>query len=258
MAQGRGRRERGKRRVTLKQSARKISFPQGRSLGELYTIGENGRTDFLCDATGSISVPAGKDLALYYSFNPMDGLGPLTNLEPNDLFSISFLGSDVTNQEMEHLKRLTGLAELDISCTAISDEGISNLSGLARLKRLNLSSTKISDDGLAHLSGLTSLEELVLDDTRVGDDGMKHIVGLKALKTLSLSFTQLTNRGLSRLKEMKGLERLRLNCTNIDDQGLSHVARLSTLKELWLRSTQVTYPGLVELTKWLCDCEIIR
>jgi len=244
--------------LALKQSARKLSFPQGRSLGELYTIGANGRTDYLCDATGAITVPADKALALYYSFDPVDGLGPLTNLEPSDLFSISFLGSDVSDQELEHLARLTGLSELDISCTAIGDDGIGNLTCLSRLNKLNLSSTKISDAGLRHLKGLAGLEELVLDDTRIGDEGLKHLTSLQSLKTLSLSFTQVTNRGLSRLKDMQALERLRLNCTNVDDNGLTHVARLPHLKELWLRSTQVTYPGLVELTKWLCDCEIIR
>jgi hypothetical protein len=56
---------------------------------------------------------------------------------------------------------------------------------------------------------------------------------------------------------MKNLEKLRLNCTDIGDDGLGFIGKLTNLKELWLRSTQVSYPGLVELTKWLPNCEII-
>jgi hypothetical protein len=56
---------------------------------------------------------------------------------------------------------------------------------------------------------------------------------------------------------MKLLERLRMNCTDIGDDGLLFVGRLTGLRELWVRSTQVSYPGLVELTKWLPNCEII-
>lgn len=236
---------------------RSIAFPGDRSLGELYTSDENGRAELLGEATGVVEVPAGRQLALYYSFDPAFGLAPLARLAADDLQCISFLGSDIRDSELSAISGLTGLREIDLSCTAVGNGGVKFLSSLRHLVKLNLSSTRITDQGLSSIAALDSLEELVLDDTRVGDEGAALISGL-SLKVLSMSFTSITNKGLKSIKEMKSLERLRLNCTRIDDAGLSHVARLRALKELWVRSTDVSYPGLVELTKWLSDCEIIR
>jgi Leucine-rich repeat (LRR) protein len=237
---------------------RKVWFPENRSLGELYVVDSSGKSEFLGEATGLIEVPPGKSLSLYYSFDPTYGLSPLSQVSPEALASVSFLGSDITDEELCGIGRLVGLREIDISCTAIGDYGVAYLAPLVRLTKLNLSSTKVTDQGLTVLSQLQHLEELVLDDTHIGDCGLSHIAQLPRLKTLSLSFTRVTNKGLPRLKEVGKLERLRLNCTRIGDDGLTHVARMKSLKELWVRSTDVTYPGLVELTKWLCDCEIIR
>ncbi|MFA6207891.1 MAG: hypothetical protein WCT03_19335 [Candidatus Obscuribacterales bacterium] len=237
---------------------RQVSFPENRSLGELYVVDDTGRSEFLGNATGLVNVPAGKCLSLYYSFDPTYGLSPLLELAADALSSISFLGSDITDDELTSIGRLGGIREIDISCTAIGDAGLSYLAPLVRLTKLNLSSTKVTDQGLTVLEHLPLLEELVLDDTHVGDGGLSHIAKLPSLKTLSLSFTRITNKGLAKLKEVGQLERLRLNCTRISDDGLTHVARMKALKELWVRSTDVTYPGLVELTKWLSDCEIIR
>lgn len=237
---------------------KKISFPSDRSLGELYLVDADGRNQFVCEAQGEVQVPQGRQVSLYYSFDQSIGLNPLSGLKPDDIYAISLLGSDVGDREMPVLAHLTGLKELDISCTSVGDEGARSLANLTQLSKLNLSSTKIGDTGVGSLAGLEQLEELVLDDTQIGDPVLDLISRLSQLKTLSLSFTHTTNKGLAKLKALKSLERLRLNCTKIDDQGLTHICRLSSLKELWLRSTEVTYPGLVELTKWLADCEIIR
>ncbi|MFA7341006.1 MAG: hypothetical protein WC028_29750 [Candidatus Obscuribacterales bacterium] len=237
---------------------RQVLFPENRSLGELYVVDSGGKSEFLGEATGLVEVPSGRHLALYYSFDPTYGLSPLKEMPPDALSSISFLGSDIRDEELAAIGRLVGLKEIDISCTVIGDCGVAYLAPLVRLTKLNLSSTKVTDQGLVVLAQLQQLEELVLDDTHIGDVGLSHIAQLQKLKTLSLSFTRITNKGLPKLKEVRQLERLRLNCTRIGDDGLTHVARMKGLKELWVRSTDVTYPGLVELTKWLSDCEIIR
>ncbi|CAN5212285.1 hypothetical protein BH11CYA1_BH11CYA1_35540 [soil metagenome] len=237
---------------------RQVRFPAERSLGELYLVSPEGRSVFFGEATGLVTVPAGKFLSLYYSFDPTYGLRPLLELPADALLSISFLGSDITDDELLAIGRLVEIREIDISCTAIGDTGVACLATLVKLTKLNLSSTKVTDQGLAVLSHFKHLEELVLDDTHIGDGGLSYAAKLPKLKTLSLSFTRVTNKGLAKLKQVAHLERLRLNCTRISDDGLTHVARMQSLKELWVRSTDVTYPGLVELTKWLSDCEIIR
>jgi len=227
-------------------------------LGELYLLDAEGKTHAHGEALGAVQVPAGKQLQLYYSYDPVYGCSLLQDLHPSELYSISFLGSEVTDSELQHVGRLTGLKELDISCTQIGDEGIKNLLGLSELRKLNLSSTAVTNHAMGQISAsMHCVEELVLDDTDLTDDALTHLSTLKSLRTLSLSFTEISDKGLTKIKEMKTLEKLRMNCTDIGDDGLRFVARLTGLRELWVRSTQVSYPGLVELTKWLPDCEII-
>lgn len=238
---------------------RTVEFPTNRSLGELYLVDAHGKTQFHGDALGTVKVPSGKFLALYYSFDPSGiyGCSLLSNLKPDALYSISFLGTEITDSELVHVGKLTGLRELDVSCSHIGDEGVALLKDLHDLRKINLSTTEITTRGIQSIAQLTTLEELVLDDTELGDEALAIIASLQRLTTLSLSFTEITNKGLSKLKEMKQLERLRLNSTDIDDDGMVYLSRLINLSELWLRMTKVTYPGLVELTKWLPNCEII-
>jgi Leucine-rich repeat (LRR) protein len=242
--------------VSIIPEKRMVEFSASKSLGELYLIDSEGKTQFHGDAKGKVEVPAGQQLSLYYSYDPAYGCSLLHDVNASSLHSISFLGSEIADGELAHVGRLTGLRELDISCTHVGDEGVAHLRQLKELRKLNLSSTLITNFGVAYITALCSLEELVLDDTDLGDDALASICQL-GLRTLSLSFTEVSDKGLSKLKEVKTLEMLRLNCTDIGDDGLLYLGRLVNLKELWLRSTQVSYPGLVELTKWLPNCEII-
>ncbi len=234
-----------------------IEFPSKRSLGELYIVADDGQSRFHCEAVGPVEVPAGAKLSLYYSFDPIYGCVHLADLPAHALHSISFLGSDITDGELQHVGKLTGLKDLDVSCTQVTDVGLSHIKELKSLTSLNLSSTQISNYGLNLLTELTHLQDLILDDTEIGDDALNHIGLLQNLVTLSLSFTDVSDKGLTRIRNIKTLEKLRLNCTEISDDGLVYVASMTKLRQLWLRSTKVSRPGLVELTKWLPSCEII-
>jgi hypothetical protein len=102
------------------------------------------------------------------------------------------------------------------------------------------------------------LEEILLDGSLVTDQGLDALSSLSRLKVLSLSYTKVSGKGLSRLRGLTTLEVLRLNSTLVDDNGVQHVQRLSNLRELWLQGNEISRPALVELTKWLSDCQIMR
>ncbi len=68
---------------------------QKRSLGELYLIDAEGKTHAHGDAFGTVEIPAGKLLSLYYSFDPAYGCSLLHDINPHALHSISFLGSEI-------------------------------------------------------------------------------------------------------------------------------------------------------------------
>ena len=234
-----------------------VEFPGKLSLGELYVLDEDGKAKFLCEAIGTVTVPENAKLALYYSFDPTSGCSSLGDIKPDVLHAISFLGSDISDNELVHVGKLHGLKEIDVSCTQIGDAGLSHLKDLRHLTKLNLSSTKISNYGLSLIPEGAKLRELVLDNTEIGDEALSHICSFTNLRVLSLSFTEISDKGLGHLKGSTTLEKVRLNCTKITDDGLMYLSRLVNLKELWVRSAKVSYPGLVELTKWLPACEII-
>ncbi|MBK9772895.1 MAG: hypothetical protein IPP57_19095 [Candidatus Obscuribacter sp.] len=133
---------------------RTITFPAKRSLGELHLIDGQGRAEFLCDAKGRVVIPSQRNLSLNFSFDPAFGLSALSELSPDDLYCISFLGSEITDDELFYLTTLSGLRELDLSCTHISDTGLTHLKGLTQLSKLNLASTAVSDIGISSLANL--------------------------------------------------------------------------------------------------------
>jgi hypothetical protein len=61
----------------------------------------------------------------------------------------------------------------------LKDADLALLAGLPQLKSVNLTDTAISDEGLRHLAGLTGLTDLYLGGTKVTDKGMTHLEGLK-------------------------------------------------------------------------------
>jgi hypothetical protein len=89
---------------------------------------------------------------------------------------VRFCGTD--DAGLEHLKGLTSLQSLNLSCLKVTDAGLEHLNGLTRLTVLNLDGLKVTDAGLEHLKGLTSLNLLVLYGLKVTDTGLVHLKGL--------------------------------------------------------------------------------
>jgi Leucine-rich repeat (LRR) protein len=234
-----------------------IHFPHDRSAGDLYLVEPKGKARFLGQALGEVHLPMDSQVFLYYEYDQVYGCSRLARLAADALYGLSFLGTEITDTDLQFLKHLDSLKELDVSCTSISDACLQHLQDLANLRKLNLSSTKISSKSVDSLCRFKSLTELILDDTTITDQSLIKLSSIARLETLSLSFTQVTSRGLSKIKSMKNLKRLRLNSTNVSNGGIDFLIRLTKLEELWLRSTRVTYSGLAELKKQLPDCQIV-
>ena len=88
---------------------------------------------------------------------------------------VVIVNSQVTDAGLVHLKGLTKLEVLLLTCKQITDAGLVHLKGLTNLESLNLSNTPITDTGLVHLKGLTNLEQLWLGGTQVTDEGVKKL-----------------------------------------------------------------------------------
>jgi hypothetical protein len=139
------------------------------------------------------------------------------------LVELWLLASSVTNAGLAHLNKLTHLENVHLYGSEVSDAGLIHLRGLSRLKKLCLAQSRVTDAGLVHLEGLTNLRELDLSSTRVSDAGLVHLRGLANLQTLKLSSTRVTDAELEHLKGLSRLRSLDLEdapCTEAGARGL--------------------------------------
>lgn len=91
------------------------------------------------------------------------------------------------------------VANLNLSKTKITDEGLSLVTEMPRLVHLNLSQTELGDNALKNVSGLSELRTLNLWGTNVTDAGLKQLTGLKNLEAVYLWQSKATNAGVKAL-----------------------------------------------------------
>ena len=92
-----------------------------------------------------------------------------------NIAGVVLVGWQVTDADVEPLKELTQLQELDLEGTRVTDAGLEHLKGLTKLQSLFLVHMQITDAGLDHLKGLSNLRFLALEGTHVTDKGVKEL-----------------------------------------------------------------------------------
>ena len=88
----------------------------------------------------------------------------------------------------------------------INNNALMNLEGLGGIVGIDLSETAISDDGLAILASLPDLEYLQLADTTITDRGLVFLAECTKLKRLDIRRTRISANALEVLKEFPNLE----------------------------------------------------
>jgi len=217
------------------------------------------------EATGDVVVPDNKRLSLVPNQSGIKDLSPLSKLEPNDLYELTFpwprSGDAVPDDAcMRHLAGLTGLEYLNLQCTHVTakglrfirdfkllqylklpakttDAGLAQLVSLQSLKELNCPKAFISSKGFTHLAKLNSLEILTLDLEYNCDPGFVHLGKLPSLKSLDVH-SKFSDAGLEQVSQLSGLVNLDLSDTNVSDKGLVHLAGMHSLKKLELGKTR--------------------
>jgi hypothetical protein len=101
----------------------------------------------LGQAQGDTQVPIGKDLRLEVYRQATD-LSFLADLKPNDLQVLYLSHGEVFDEDLVHVKGLSGLLGLHLGSTAIEGAGLVHLAALTSLRNLSLFNTQVSDAGL--------------------------------------------------------------------------------------------------------------
>lgn len=131
---------------------------------------------------------------------------------------------------------------------SIDDASLKVLGNIPHLREINLTSTAISDDGLRHLAPLTELESLILISTRVRGTSFQYLENLKSLRELTLTSSEFSDEGMERIGTMTSLEELRLDDTAVTDQGMPYLEKLHELKLLNLQGSLISDQGLESIT----------
>lgn len=97
------------------QQTRVLRFPPDRSMGILYVPRRSYYEELESwEARGNVTVPTEKKLTLDISDEASADLSPFAALAPDDLQALSLAHSSVSNVELRHIGKLTGLQELDL------------------------------------------------------------------------------------------------------------------------------------------------
>jgi len=145
-------------------------------------------------------------------------LWDLTTIE-----ELNLRGTDITDEELVHLKELKTLRSLSLSGTKITDEGLAEIGELTHLEELYLTNTQVTDNGLEHLKKLEKLGLLFVGETKITDSGLDHLTpALKNLDTVDLSHnSKITDVGLVRVRKFKKLDALNLRRTDVSQHGVA-------------------------------------
>lgn len=173
-------------------------------------------------------------LALGRGFQPwLGGVGLMATTEDGrPAFSLRATASaDFSQLEPLAPDRLVGL---HAEGSGAGDDDLRHLKGMTGLRLLDLSATKVTDLGLLHLLDCTSLETLWLWDTAITDAALGLVARLPCLRQLGLGNTAVTDEGLASLAELVDLRLLQLWGTQVEGPGLEHLYGLKTLETVSL------------------------
>jgi len=125
--------------------------------------------------------------------------------------------SDITDEGMAHLQKMTQLRELHLVTSRISDKGLTRLAMLSNLRSLHIRAARpqdfspkpsLGDGGVAQLGGLSKLESLRLENVRLTDAGVEQLTTLSELRDLHFTWNKISDKGIEKLKSFTKLRTL--------------------------------------------------
>jgi hypothetical protein len=166
---------------------------------------------------------------------------------------------------------MKSLEDVDLSCPAITDEGLAAVSRCAGLKSLTIGRCGITDAGLSKLGDLPSLEYLCVKHASIRGTTLGVLSRCTSLQGLDLMFMDLDPVVIDHIAAASSIERLNLYNigVRITDDVLDRIADLKALKNLDILAKDasempITDAGILHLAGskkleyvWLNHCERI-
>ena len=130
-----------------------------------------------------------------------NALQPISQEDPGLAFTAVGMRAEFSDAHLAQLAAVgSGLVELNLASTSVTDAGLAPLKDMVRLRKLWLNETAVTDEGLAVLGGLAKLEYLNLFGTKVTDAGLEKLEGLAGLRSLYLWRTEVSPEGAAKFR----------------------------------------------------------
>lgn len=119
----------------------------------------------------------------------------------NPLLDVKYSGNGLTKEQLQELEKVKDyITWLSLAHSNVQDDWLPILSRLSNLTRLQLEKTSISDKGIPALSALEHLEALNLYGTNVTDACLQDIQKMTGLKRVYLWKTKVSSGNVKKLK----------------------------------------------------------
>jgi len=143
----------------------------------------------------------------------------------------------IFSKDLEALRSISDLEELNFRGQPIGDYGVKAISNLSKLKALNIHGCQISDAALEDIGKFRTLVNLDVgySNNRISDASAEHLLNLKMLTVLNIYDSRITDKTL-----------------------LSVLAKLPNLRSVELTATQVTSAGIEEFKRTKPECRVIK
>lgn len=163
------------------------------------------------------------------------------------LRELKLMDLPITSAAMVSIAKLPALQQLDVSKTAIGDEGLEALKD-SPITNLWFNTMKgVTKKGVAAMAAMPRLTNLVLQFAQINGE-VEELAKSKTLKDITFMSSTLDDVGGVQLAKIKTLESLFLWSTKVTDKTMEALAGLP-LKTLYVSSTPITDAGLKPLAK---------
>jgi hypothetical protein len=245
---------------------RKFVFPPGKKLGNFHLrearpnsiynidnpsrIFHEGQTGPDKEASGQLIIPADTLLELEASSDMEQKPELFNGFGPDDLDRLRLTdGFNWGNEHLAYVKKLTGLAELKISDSFVTNKCIDDINNLGSLVSLSVRRTKLTGEDLSRIKRLPKLVSLEAASVKKMTAALKKMQGESNIKTLEINHCDLTDQDIDLVCTMPFIESLDLlQNPRITEASLLHLGRLKFLSILYIDSGKLSPKLLAALS----------
>ncbi len=206
-----------------------MDFPSEYSMGELYLLDRNASQDESEPGTtthfaarGRLKFPPGTRAILKLRYEGSQHMSELGRLKPNSLFGINMKRMEVTDDDLKHVAKLTGLVHIELEGTDITSRGVFNLEPLKNLHYLGVDKTLIKSDAMKSIGRHSALVNLIVGHNELDDECYKDLLNLKNMTNLQVDNVHLSDKGFDYIVKLPKLAVLKVSANNrIGDNSMS-------------------------------------